>query len=123
VVEQGLKHTDVSNSSSKYPLSITHNSASTQKYFSSILDLIFLHILLNFVSPQESAVGPPPPAPNVGVTLATIRDIVLHLLSGDLMLSPEVLLEELLRVYKTFERHASFRGQNCSSLTPLCVST
>lgn len=97
MVEQSLKHRDVPNSSSKYPLSITHNSASAQKYFSSILDLIFLHILLNFVSPQEPAVGLPLLALNVGVTLATVRDIVLHLLSGDLMLPPEVLLEELLR--------------------------
>jgi hypothetical protein len=97
VVEQSLKHTDVPNYSSKYPLSITHNSASAQKYFSSILDLILLHILLNFVSPQELAVGPPPPAPNVGLTLATIRDIVLHFLSGDLMFLSEVLLEELFR--------------------------
>jgi hypothetical protein len=31
------------------------------------------------------------------VTLTTIKDIVLHLLSDDLMLPPEVLLEELLR--------------------------
>lgn len=90
MVEQSLKHTDVPNSSSKYPLSITHNSASAQKYFSSILDL-------NFVSPQEPAVGLPLLALNVGVTLATVRGIVLHLFSDDLMLPPEVLLEELLR--------------------------
>lgn len=69
--------------------------ASPQKY----LCILFLYVLVLLIvlSPQEPSLWLPLLALVVGVALATIRDIFAHLLVGDLVLLPKVLLEGALR--------------------------